>query len=338
MNTRQLRHFVAVAETLHFGQAAERFGMTQPPLSQSILALERELGSPLFVRTKRSVALTPFGGHWLPHVVKALESLSALAGVAKRLRDGIAGELAISFVSTADYSILPSLVRRYASLFPDVEISLTEATSDVQIGALLEGKGHAGLVIPPPDGLLPEPLSYCRLLSEPLAAAVPTSWIEGRRLPLVRGRLPAEAAVAAPLIIFPRRSSPAFHDLVTGYYLKYGGRARIVQEAIQMQTIISLVSAGMGIALVPQSLRNLARTGVRYVDLVREAPTLETGVVWRRDDTTATLRQFLQVARGEVGNQAAKPAIRATSAAGDSAPGRRGRAGRSGHRRQSLLR
>jgi DNA-binding transcriptional LysR family regulator len=338
MDTRQLRHFVAVAETLHFGRAAERLGMTQPPLSQSILALERELGSPLFVRTKRSVALTPFGGHWLPHVVKTLESLNALAGVAKRLRDGIAGELAISFVSTADYSILPSLVRRYASLFPDVAISLTEATSDVQIGALLEGKGHAGLVIPPPDGLLPEPLSYCRLLSEPLLAAVPASWIEGGRLRLVRGRLPAEAAVAAPLIIFPRRSSPAFHDLVTGYYLKHGGRARIVQEAIQMQTIISLVSAGMGIALVPRSLRNLARTGVRYVDLAHEAPTLETGIVWRRDDTTATLRRFLEVAREEVGNQAAKAAIRAVSAADGIAPGRRGRAGRSNCRRQSSRR
>ena len=338
MDARQLRHFVAVAETLHFGRAAVKLGMTQPPLSQSILALERELGSPLFVRTKRSVALTPFGEHWLPHVVKTLESLSALAGMAKRLQDGVAGELAISFVSTADYSILPSLVHRYASLFPDVAISLTEATSDVQIGALLEGKSHAGLVIPPPDGLLPEPLSYCRLLSEPLVAAVPASWIEGRRLPLVRGRLPAEAAVAAPLIIFPRRSSPAFHDLVTGYYLKHGGRARIVQEAIQMQTIISLVSAGMGIALVPRSLRNLARTGVRYVDLAREAPTLETGVVWRRDDTTATLRRFLQVAREEVGSHAANPAIRAASVASGSAPGRMSRAGRSNRRRQSSRR
>ena len=105
-----------------------------------------------------------------------------------------------------------------------------------------------------------------------------------------------------------------------------------------MQTIISLVSAGMGIALVPRSLRNLARTGVRYVDLAHEAPTLETGIVWRRDDTTATLRRFLEVAREEVGNQAAKAAIRAVSAADGIAPGRRGRAGRSNCRRQSSRR
>ena len=87
--------------------------------------------------------------------------------------------------------------------------------------------------------------------------------------------------------------APAFHDLVTGYFAAHGGHARIVQEAIQMQTIISLVSAGMGIALVPASLRNLARTGVRYVDLIDAPPILETGLVWRRDDATPTLERFL---------------------------------------------
>ncbi|WIM09524.1 LysR family transcriptional regulator [Enhydrobacter sp.] len=300
MDVRQFRHFAAVAETLHFGRAAAMLGMTQPPLSQSILALEQELGSPLFARTKRSVALTPFGASWLPHVRTALGSLNALPAVAKRLREGVAGELALSFVSTADYSILPALVRRYAALFPDVEIALTEATSDVQIAALLEGKGHAGIVIPPPGGRLAESLDYRPLLAEPLIAAVPASWIRKRRLSLARGRLPSRVAVAAPLILFPRRSAPAFHDLVTSYYVKHGGQARIVQEAVQMQTIISLVSAGMGIALVPASLRNLARTGVRYVDLAGEAPVLETGVAWRRGDATPTLRQFLAIAHEEV--------------------------------------
>lgn len=297
MDVRQLRHFVTVAETLHFGRAAEALGMTQPPLSQSILALERALGAPLFVRTKRSVALTPFGESLLPHVRKALEQLNALPELAKRLRDGVAGTLSLSFVSTADYSILPSLVRRYATLFPDVEIALSEATSDVQIVTLVEGRGHAGIIIPPAEGALPAPLRYAKLLSEPLVAAVPAGWIERRQLALKRGRLAPEAVIKAPLIIFPRRSAPAFHDLVTSYYVRHGGRARIAQEAIQMQTIISLVSAGMGIALVPASLRNLARTGVSYVDLLHDAPLLETGIVWRGDDTTPTLVRFLDVAR-----------------------------------------
>ncbi|MDO9432132.1 MAG: LysR family transcriptional regulator [Pseudomonadota bacterium] len=296
MDTRQLRHFAAVAEVLHFGRAAKQLNMTQPPLSQSIMALERELGVALFVRSKRSVALTPFGEQWLVHVRAALAGVGALPELAKRLRDGEAGRLELSFVSTADYSILPDLVRRYAALYPAVEIALTEATSDVQIAALLDGKGHVGIIIPPAGGELAEPLSYRRLVSEPLVAAVPESWIEEGRLSLVADELPPEAVVGAPLIIFPRRSAPAFYDLVTGYFTAHGGNARIVQEAIQMQTIISLVSAGMGIALVPASLRSLARTGVRYVSLREGAPSLESGIVWRRDDATPTLERFLNVA------------------------------------------
>jgi len=213
------------------------------------------------------------------------------------LRDGTAGHLALSFVSTADYSILPLLVRRYASLYPNVEISLTEATSNVQIANLLEGHGHVGLVIPPPNAALPRQLSYLPLVTEPLVAAVPESWITDGTLSLSADRLAPDSVVSAPLIIFPRQSAPAFHDLVTGYYTAHGGQARIAQEAIQMQTIISLVSAGMGIALVPASLRNLARTGVNYVDLAGTAPILETGITWRTGDTTPTIERFVSIAR-----------------------------------------
>ncbi len=296
MDVRQLRHFAAVARTLHFGHAADGLGMTQPPLSQSIMALERELGAALFVRTKRSVALTPFGEQWLAHVRGVLDAVNALPGIAKRLQDGTAGQLSISFVSTADYSILPSLVRRYASLFPKVEISLTEATSDVQIATLLDGKGHVGLVIPPPNAAIPKPLCYLPLVTEPLIAAVPDSWIADGRLSVSKNRLSPKAVVGAPLILFPRQSAPAFHDLVTGYYAAHGGQARIVQQAIQMQTIISLVSAGMGIALVPASLRNLARTGVSYINLGGTAPLLETGITWRSGDTTPTIERFVSIA------------------------------------------
>ncbi|WP_458756317.1 LysR family transcriptional regulator [Afipia sp. TerB] len=306
MDVRQLRHFVAVADTLHFGHAASRLGMTQPPLSQSIMALEREIGAPLFVRTKRSVALTPFGEQWLVHVRAALQDVGALPEIARQLRDGTAGRLAISFVSTADYSILPALVRRFAALFPNVEMSLTEATSDVQIANLTEGKGHVGLVIPPPNGAFPRPLSYLQLVTEPLVAAVPDSWIADGQLPIEGNRLSPEAVTSAPLILFPRQSAPAFHDIITGYYAAHGGQAHIVQEAIQMQTIISLVSAGMGIALVPASLRNLARTGVSYLDLGGNVPTLETGITWRDDDTTPTIERFVTIAREMVAQHQAE--------------------------------
>ena len=296
MDIRQLRHFAAVARTLHFGRAAESLGMTQPPLSQSIQALERELGVALFTRTRRSVALTGFGEQWLGHVIAALDGVNALPDIARRLRDGEAGRLELSFVSTADYSVLPTLVRRYASLHPEVLIALTEETSDVQIAALLEGRGHAGIVIAPARETLAHALDYRRLVSEPLVAVVPEAWIASGRIALAEGKLPAAAVIETPHILFPRHLAPGFHDLVTGYHARRGGSVRIVQEAIQMQTIISLVSADMGMSLVPDSLRNLARSGVRYIDLLDEPPMLETGIIWRRDDISPTLERFLEVA------------------------------------------
>lgn len=296
MDVRQLRHFAAVAETLHFGRAAARLNMTQPPLSQSIQSLERELGAALFVRTKRSVALTPFGALWLTHVRSALAEVASLPDIARRLRDGEVGRLELSFVSTADYSVLPALVRRYAAHYPAVAVDLREATSEVQIAALSDGAGHAGLIIPPAGGALPEGLRYRHLLIEPLVAAVPEAWLATGRLKLIDGRLDPTDVVQSPLIIFPKRSAPAFHDLITGYFNAHGGAAKIAQEAIQMQTIISLVSAEMGVALAPASLRNLARTGVRYVELAGEVPSLETGLIWRQDDGTPTLARFLDIA------------------------------------------
>lgn len=292
MDVRQLRHFAAVAETLHFGRAAERLGMTQPPLSQSIQALERTLGAALFVRSKRSVRLTALGEQWLPDVRAALTAIDALPATARRLRDGQAGRLALSFVSTADYSVLPDLVRRYADAFPKVEIQLFEETSDLQIPAIVAGERHAGIIIPPVDRALPPALVYRRLLLEPLIAAVPSAWLDAGRIASAEAISTAEV-LASPLILFPPKVAPAFHDLVTGYYARLGGEARIAQEAIQMQTIISLVSGGLGIALVPASLTNLARTGVRYLPLAGEAPVLETGVVWRRGDAPVTLENFL---------------------------------------------
>ena len=296
MEIRQLRQFAAVADTLHFGRAAQRLNMTQPPLSQSIKALERELGSALFIRTKRSVSLSPFGIAWLAHVRVALAGVDALPETAHRLITGTAGRLSLSFVSTADYSLLPLLVRHFSTLYPEVEITLTEATSDVQITLLQEGSAHAGIIIAPKDGALPAALTYRRLLREKLVAAVPEDWITmGRLFPGAHGLAPQQV-IETPLIIFPQPMAPSFYDLVLGYYRAHGAEPRIVQPAIQMQTIISLVSAGLGLALVPASLRHLARTGVRYLDLQGDAPVLETGLAWRRDETAPVLARLLNVA------------------------------------------
>lgn len=296
MDLRQLRYFVTVAEELHFGRAAARLGMTQPPLSQAILALEQELGVSLFTRTKRSVALTPVGGQWLRHVRSLLDEAAALPGIARRLARGEIGTLKLAFVSTADYNVLPALVSRYRELLPEVRISLEEATSDVQVATLLEGGIDAGLIIPPPRAALHASLAYLPLLREPLVAAVPEDWSRTGRVDARGDVLRLAEVLEEPLILFPRRIAPAFHDLVTGYYALNGAGPRFGQEAIQMQTIISLVSAGMGIALVPESLRRLGRAGVRYLTLEGEPPRIETGLAWRRDDASPTVRRLIEIA------------------------------------------
>ncbi|KVC41690.1 LysR family transcriptional regulator [Burkholderia diffusa] len=291
---RQWRYFVTVADERHFGRAAERLSMTQPPLSQAIRALEDALGVALFARTKRSVALTAVGAALLPDVRRLLAAADALPPLARRLARGEAGSLSLAFVSTADYGLLPSLLRAFGARYPQVRLQLAEATSDVQIDELVAGRIDAGLVIPPVPPRHAAALSYLPVVREPLVVAMPAAAAPG-----VSEDEPVHLAelAALPLVIFPRRLAPGFYDIITGCYGAAGAIPRIGQEAIQMQTIVSLVSAGMGVALVPQSLRNLRRTGVVYRPLAGDAPVVETGLVWRTGDVSPVLAGFIDVVR-----------------------------------------
>ena len=302
MDLRQLRYFVTVAEELHFGRAARRLAMTQPPLSQQIQALEEEIGVQLFVRTRRSVMLTPAGQQWLPEVRRVLSDAGALPGLAQRLARGEVGSLALAFVSTADYGILPDLLRHFRTRHPDVQLQLREATSDVQLEALAEGTIDAGLVIRPQLPVMPHGVSYLPLVREPLVLAVPDGWRPAGSAAVPQAVALRDAA-REPLVIFPRRSAPAFYDIITGYYARDGLTPVIAQEAIQMQTIVSLVSAGMGVALVPASLRNLRRTGVSYLTLRDAGPEIETGLAWREGaaGVAPVLRSFIDIATGLAG-------------------------------------
>lgn len=294
MNLRQLRQFLAVADELHFGRAAERLGMTQPPLSQSIQALEEELGVRLFARTRRSVALTTVGAEWQAHARRLVAEADALPDIARRLARGQLGRLRLAFVSTADYSILPLLVARFKAAYPEVEVALQEATSDLQIEALLAGSLDAGLIIP--QAGLHVSLDYLPLVREPLVAAVPEDWIRTGRVRPRGGVLDLDDVLDAPLIVFPRRIAPDFHDIVTGAYAVRGANPHVFQEAIQMQTIVALVAVGLGLALVPQSLTDLGRSGVRYLRLAGEAPEVETGLVWRRGEALPMVAHLVEMA------------------------------------------
>lgn len=298
MDLRQLRHFVAVAETLHFGRAAEKLNMTQPPLSQSIQALETTLGVRLFARTRRSVALTAVGAEWLPYVRKLLAEAADLPDIALRLSRGEVGALRLAFVSTATYSVMPPLISRFKAQFPQVEVSLREATSDVQIDWLLDGDVDAGLLVAAPQPITPPQLGYLPLHREKLVAVVPEVWMASGRIRPSKGKLRFSQIRNEGLVLFPRQSAPALHDLITGYYVGAGSTPTIVQEAVQMQTIIGLVSAAIGIALVPESMRGLARPGVAYLPLAEKPPVMETGLAWRTDSSAPTLRRFIALAGG----------------------------------------
>lgn len=296
LELRQLRYFVTVAEELHFGRAAIRLHMTQPPLSQTIQALEELLGAPLFVRTRREVRLTPAGAALLPEARRLLEQAQELPELVQRAAHGETGRLALAFVSSADYSVLPPFLRAYRTAFPQVTINLQEATSDVQLVELLHNRIDAGLLIPPlPDKARLE-LDYLPVLAEPLILAAPFG-LDALQQP---GPVALRDLPPLPLILFPRIISPALHDAILGVFRAAGITPVLGQAAIQMQTIVSLVSAGMGIALVPQSVSNLMRPGVEYRPLKDPTPLVETGLAWRRDNTSPVLQGFLDLLRKNI--------------------------------------
>jgi DNA-binding transcriptional LysR family regulator len=291
LELRQLHYFVTVAEELHFGRAAKRLHMTQPPLSQTIFALEDTLGTALFNRNRRGVVLTAAGIALLPEARRLLEHSSELPDLVKRASMGETGKLTLAFVSSADYSVLPPVLRSYRAAYPHVQIVLQEATSDIQIEALLNDRLDAGLLISPLPNKAKVDLEYLPVLSEALILAAPVD------SPELRGKhkVSLHTLPPLPLITIPRTISPSLYDTTLALFRESGITPVLGQEAIQMQTIVSLVSAGMGIALVPQSVSNLRRTGVQYLPLVQTTPLVETGLAWRRDNCSPVLKGFLDL-------------------------------------------
>jgi DNA-binding transcriptional LysR family regulator len=288
------RQFLAVAETLHFGRAAARLHMTQPPLTQGIAQLERLLGVRLFDRTKRSVQLTGPGAALLPQVQAFLARAQALPAQARAAAQGEAGHLRLAFVSTVGFTFLPAWVRAFREACPGVTLELIEATGDVQLPAFERGELDAGFLLHSP-GFAPAGLERLRIAQEPLLLAVP------QEHPLASARgLSVRKALAEPLVLFPRRILPSLHDAIFGLYHAAGVEPRIAQEAIQMQTIVNLVSAGLGLAWVPESVRHFQRPGVVYREVSAapglKVPRCETSLVWKAAGGSV-LKRFVEFAR-----------------------------------------
>jgi DNA-binding transcriptional LysR family regulator len=289
------RQFLAVTETLHFGRAAVALHMTQPPLTQAIAHLEALLGLRLFDRTKRSVALTAAGAALVPQVRDLLARALALPVHARAAAGGEVGRLRLGFVSTVGFALLPAWVRAFRQQHPQVALELIEATGDVQLQLLERGEIDAGFMLHSP-GFAPPGLARVLISSEPLVLALP------EQHPLAGSRtLPLAKVLAEPLVIFPRRIVPSLYDAVFAMYHAAGRSPQVAQEAIQMQTIVNLVSAGLGLAWVPESVRQFQRPGVLYRAVNQRAagvPHCETSLVWQAaghaNPTLQRLQAFVQ--------------------------------------------
>ena len=303
IDLRVWRQFLAVAEELHFGRAATRLHMTQPPVTQAIAQLEKAIGVRLFDRTRRSVALTPAGEALVPEVRDLLARAQALPARARAAAAGEVGRVRLAFVSTIGFERLPAWVREFRALCPEVALELVEATGDVQLEALARGEIDAGLVLHSP-GFAPPGLARLAVAMESLVLAVPSLH------PLARAKqLALEAVLAEPLVAFPRRILPSVHDAILALYREVGRVPEVAQEAIQMQTIVNLVSGGLGVAWVPESVTQFRRAGVVYRTAAEFAaapgrrraalalPGCETSLVWPASGDKPALARFVDFVR-----------------------------------------
>jgi DNA-binding transcriptional LysR family regulator len=299
MELRHLRYFKAVATELHFGRAAEKLHISQPPLTKQIQDLEAELGFDLFNRTKRSVVLTPAGQAFVSEVDRILQQLDRAIDIGSKTSRGELGQISIGFVGSATYNILPTILQQFRDCYPEVRIELHELTTDRQLIWLREGRIDIGLIRPP----IVEPKFGSQVIfTESVVVALPSSH------PLaIAASLPEPAdlgvdlAVLAtePFILFPRELAPGLYDPIIASCQAAGFSPQVVQECIQMQTIVSLVSANMGVSILPASIQEAQRQGVVYrpISGAVGAEKLATiAIVWRQQDDSPTMHRFLEMA------------------------------------------
>jgi DNA-binding transcriptional LysR family regulator len=274
IDLRALRQFVAVAEELHFGRAAARLSMTQPPLTQAIQALEQRLGVLLFERTRRSVRLTASGAALLDSARRLLADAAVLPAVVQAAARGDSGHLRLAFVSSIAYGPLPQWLRGFREARPGVRLDLREATLDVQIAAFAAGEIDAGFVLHAAGGS-PSGFESLPVLDEAMWLALPDGAVAANA-----ARVRAADLRSLPLLTFPRAVSPTLYDAIFATQRVLGWTPDVAQEAIQMQTLVNLVSAGMGAAWVPESVTRLQRPGVVYRQVVNCKLRAQTSLVW----------------------------------------------------------
>ena len=291
MELRQLRYFVAIVEEGGFSRAAERLHISQPPLSTQMKSLEEEVGVRLFERSNRGVSVTAAGSVFYEEVVVVLARLEHARNKTLQVGRGDVGSLSVGFVSMVDYGILPPALKSFRAQFPLVEVNLHELTTDAQIRELRAARLDLGIGLAPVD----EPdLEFKSMLREELVLAAPS----GHPATKVVGAIDMRALSRASFIVPPRDVAPGLYDLTISYCRSFGFTPQIGQNARQMQTVIGLVSCGMGVALVPSSVRNLKRTGVQYRRLRGKPALIEIGILRLRGAESPLRENFVGALNG----------------------------------------
>lgn len=294
MDIRSLACFVAVADDLHFGRAAERLHMTQPALSQRIRALEETVGAVLLHRDRRHVSLTPAGSAFLGPARAAVANATQAKSAALRALRGETGRLRLGFTVIAFFGVLPEAVRRYRSRFPDVVVELTELNSPLLEQALASGELDLGVLHPP---LNTASLSCQDLPAHKLLLALPAEH-----------PLASQACVRVadlkdqPLLIAPRRVGPHLYDKLIAMFRNEGISPTIVQDVTPMTTLAGLVSAGAGLGFVTEGLAAAGRPGVVFRPVSPALPDIPVAAAWVGEQPSIPATRFLEVVAGLLGD------------------------------------
>ncbi|WP_017904039.1 LysR family transcriptional regulator [Pseudomonas asplenii] len=293
LDLRRLRYFLTVAQELHFGRAAQRLHLAQPPLTRQISALETELGFRLFDRTSRSVTLTAQGRHFLPYARAALEQVDLAEVIAGKLAKGLAGQLSIGYASSIALSDLFSqAIQVFAQRFPEVQLTLVEEPSGAHWSQIVDGRLDIGMSRKalPADQHLVQSLS---LGDEPLVAALPDDH------PLATAStVTLEQLGAHPLILFPTDYGSGLNETIEQLYQRHGVALRRGPTGRQITSIIALVAAGQGVALVPACARALAKKGVSYRPLADPLACAPLLVLTRTRERGLLVEAFMGVIDG----------------------------------------
>lgn len=283
----QTRSFVAVAEELHFGRAAERLNMTQPPLSRQIQKLEKSVGVRLIERDNRKVALTTAGRAFLADARKLLIAADQAPLTARRIARGRAGVLRIGFTATSAVSILGQVLSTAAEHLPQVDVDLREMVTREQLAALNSGSIDLGLARPPID---PDHFESKLVQTESLRLAVPS----GHHLTQLDRPVEASDLRETPLIMHSPLKARYFYDLAIRHMpIQHGN---VVHTVSQILTMVSLVGAGRGVAFVPESAARLGIAGVTHLELAEQArDVVELHAIWRRNHRNPALTSLLEI-------------------------------------------